>query len=788
MRTSLFSITSPLLVLLATGCGGSDADAPKNYSAEIRRTSYGIPHIQAKDEAGLGYGVGYAHAQDNFCFLAEQFITLRGERSRYFGPDTNPGVNSPGNENSDFFYKLYNDDATVRKAWSAQIPEVKALLSGFAVGFNRYIEDTGRANLPQACRGAEWIPKVDELDMIRVARYFGGMMGIQQFIPMIAAAQPPSASGSMRSSSQRQAGASARLEQLVAEHAERRAGSNAVALGRDATDNRKGLLLGNAHLSWSGPQRLQQLHVTIPGKIDAMGATLPGFPVVTFGFTRQFAWTHTASSSAHATIYRMQLDPLDPTRYLVDGQSKRMEKRSVSIKVRGADGQETTRTHDFYRTEFGIVLSDSEAFPWTATEAYAFRDVNDENYRGIEHWYEINRANSMQDMKAAMLRVMGSPWANTMAADAHGDTLFMGVMPTPNLTSAQVTQCSLPGFESLRYLGTWVLNGTAACRWNDDPAAPQPGIFASANLPVLSRTDYVQNSNDSAWLSNPTAPLTGYSPVISQEGVEQSVRTRMGITQLEDRLSGLDGLPGKSMSAERLQSLVLRNHAHLADLVMDDLLSLCPGGSHAGTGNAGDLAEACTGLAAWNRKADLDAGVGYGYFEQLASSLQTIPQAWRVPFDPANPARTPRGLKADDPAVRDALRSAMATAVATVRGRGWKPGMTWGQMQFATRGNRSIPIHGGSGFLGIYNVIMSDPAAGTKREVQFGTSYLQVVGFGAGGPEAKAVLSYSESSDPASPHFSDQTELFSRKQWVTLPFSEAQVSADAKPGALKISE
>ena len=41
------------------------------------------------------------------------------------------------------------------------------------------------------------------------------------------------------------------------------------------------------------------------------------------------------------------------------------------------------------------------------------------------------------------------------------------------------------------------------------------------------------------------------------------------------------------------------------------------------------------------------------------------------------------------------------------------------------------------------------------------------------------MLTYSESDNPASPHYADQTELFSHKQWVTAYFSPAQVTAHA---------
>lgn len=784
-RLSLAFFTATAATLFNTGCGGGDGDPA--YSAEIRHTTYGIPHVQAKDEGGLGYGVGYAEAQDNACALAEHFVTLRGDRSRYFGPDASDSEGTLTNEGSDFFYRFRNDDAVLRQAWSAQGPAVQALLKGFAAGFNRYLEDTGPAQLPAACRNAEWLPRIDELDMMRLVRYYGGVTGVEfpLFKSLLVQAQPPSAAGA----SPGRPALSLSLPRLDAAGAIRRSGSNAVALGRDATDNGQGLLLGNPHLPWSGPLRMHQLHVTIPGRIDAMGATFPGLPLVAIGFTRQFAWSHTVSSAMHSTIYRLQLDPADPTRYLVDGRSKPMVKRSIGITVREPDGHLTTRTHDFYGTEFGTVLSHPQALPWTAGGAYAFRDVNDDNTRIVEQWYAMNRATTLQELKAAVLRVVGNPWNNSIAADAQGNTVFMDVLPVPNLTAAQVAQCTVPGFESLSLAGTLVLQGnTADCHWNDDPAAPQRGIFAGSALPVLSRMDYVQNSNDSAWLSNPAEPLTGYSPVVSQEGVPQSMRTRIGIVQLQARLAGTDGAPGRTMSMAQLQALVLGNRAHLADLVMDDLLSLCPGGTHASASPTADLVEACIQMAAWNRRADVDAGVGYGYFEQWAVGLADQPQAWRLPFDPADPVHTPRGLKVDDPAIAEALRTAMASAVDTVRARGWVAGMQWGQLQFAMRGQRRIPIHGGDERLGIYNVIDSDADAGTQREVTDGTSYLQVVGFDAEGPRARALLSYSQSADPASAHFADQTELFSRKQWVDLPFTDTQIRADAQLTILKISE
>ena len=38
------------------------------------------------------------------------------------------------------------------------------------------------------------------------------------------------------------------------------------ALGREATDNGTGMLLGNPHFPWDGSERFYQAQLTIPGK------------------------------------------------------------------------------------------------------------------------------------------------------------------------------------------------------------------------------------------------------------------------------------------------------------------------------------------------------------------------------------------------------------------------------------------------------------------------------------------------------------------------------------------
>jgi acyl-homoserine-lactone acylase len=71
----------------------------------------------------------------------------------------------------------------------------------------------------------------------------------------------------------------AKAFELAAAHQQRFTldrGSNAVAVGRDRSFNGRGMLLANPHFPWIGGMRFYEMHLTIPGQLDVMGAALPG--------------------------------------------------------------------------------------------------------------------------------------------------------------------------------------------------------------------------------------------------------------------------------------------------------------------------------------------------------------------------------------------------------------------------------------------------------------------------------------------------------------------------------
>lgn len=765
---------------LAIGTGASALAA--EFEAEVRRTSYGVAHVKAADEKGIGYGVGYAYAKDNFCMLAEDVLTVNGERSKYLGPDATVDLDGSGNVArnlaADFHYRVVNDAPLVRAAWERQPLEIKHLLLGYAAGVNRYLRETGVANLPQACRGKPWVRPITELDPVRMIRRFALAGGSEYFVEAEYAAQPPAAGAAERPGyTPAPPGFWRKMLRRDAALA-----SNGVALVREATASGKGMLLANPHFPWTSPYRFWLLQLTIPGKVDAIGSSLSGLPVVNIGHNGRVAWTHTVNTSAHFTLFKLELDRSDPTRYVFDGVSRAMRYRDVTVETGG--GASVTRR--VWSTHEGPLVVLPGLLEWTARTAYAMRDANADNPRMFEQWWAYDKSRSLAEYKAALESIMGVPWVHSIAVDAAGRAYYGDITVVPKVDADKQAACVPLPFRPLAADGLFVLDGSrGACAWGDSPGTPQPGIFAAAELPSLERSDWVQNSNDSAWLTNPAQAITGYPDIVSVAGTEQGGRTRIGIEQIRRRVAGTDGLPGRKFTLAQLQQLAFSNRSLYASVLLEDLLAVCAAGTSAPSG--ADIAQPCATLAGWSGTADASA-IGWPLFHAWREAMDASGvRYWRVPFVAAAPVGTPRGLKKDDPAVAGAAREALATAVARLAEQGLDWTLPWGNVQVAVRGNERIPIHGGDGS-DIYNAIYNRPASTGVFNVDYGSSHVMTTSFETDPPIAQGWLTYSQSTNPASPHYADMTRLFSAKTWHTFPYTEAQIRADPNYSTLTIRE
>ncbi|WP_260610630.1 penicillin acylase family protein [Streptomyces sp. WAC06614] len=777
---------APQAAAAPDGSGGSGERASDGrLSAVVRYTEYGIPHILAGDYAGLGFGTGWAQAADQVCVLADGFATVRGERSRWFGPDAAPDgslSSAATNLSSDLYFRGVQDSGTVERLLAAPAPagpssQVRELMRGWAAGWNAWLRQN-RITDP-ACKDAGWVGPVTELDVARRGFAISVLGGQGRAVDGITAARPPGPTAAPPSAGDTPPGDLAAAAEAAREFFDTGRydrGSNAVAFSGATSATGSGLLLGNPHYPWQGGRRFWQSQQTIPGEIDVSGGSLLGTTAVNIGFNDRVAWSHTVATGTPVALHQLTLDPADPTAYVVDGTAERMTARTVTVPG-PAGSAPVTRTQ--WWTRYGPVLTSlgpGLPLPWTTTTAYALGDPNAQNLRGTDTALALGKARSVAGIQQALAHTQGLPWVNTVAADAAGGTLFTQSQVLPRITDELAATCSTPlGRATYPASGLAVLDGSrSACAPGSDPDAVQPGVFGPARTPTLRDAPYAENSNDSAWLANADRPLTGYERVWGTVGTPRSLRTRGAVEDVAALAAR-----GRLTVAD-LQEQQFAHRVPAGDLAAADAARACaalPGGTAvAADGSVVDVSAACPVLAGWDRRADTGSrgALLFDRFWRRLTATTPVKDLWRVPFSAADPVRTPRDLNTSAPGVARAL----ADTVVELRTAGIPLDAPLGEHQFVVRGGQRLPIGGGTEALGVWNKIEApwNPAGGGYPQVTHGSSHIQAVGWdGSRCPVARTLLTYGQSADPASPHSADQTRLFSQERWVRARYCERDI-------------
>jgi acyl-homoserine-lactone acylase len=416
---------------------------------------------------------------------------------------------------------------------------------------------------------------------------------------------------------------------------------------------------------------------------------------------------------------------------------------------------------------------------WTGTTAFAIRDANADNLRSMNEWLAMGTSQNIAQLRAAQDTYQGIPFTNTIAVGSGGTAYFADASVVPHVTDAHAARCINTAEGKARYPDTFVLDGSrSACNWGSDPGAVQRGMFAPSHIPRLTRTDYVANSNKSPWLTNPAAPITGYPAIFGDTGTDRELRTRLGLDTIAQRLAGSDGLGAPGFTLRSLQATTVANRNYSAELGRGDVVAMCR--AHpvltASDGARVDVRAACDTVARWNGRADAGSR-GEALWEMFFDE-----SLWAVPFDPAHPLTTPNRIDADRPDVQRAFADAVRLLERNPAAR-------------SARRWDGITLPGCPAEKGCFNVIESTASLGPPpsqaspppgpqqrrpagKPVVFGSSFIMAVEMTPRGPRARTILTYSQSANPASPHYSDQTALFANKRWVTERFTKAEINAD----------
>lgn len=772
----------PVAAVAVPPTAAAEAVTGGGYAAVIRRTSYGVPHVLATSVGNVAFGQAWAYAEDRFCDLADQIVKVRSERSRWFGPGPD-GANLA----TDFAYQSLGLFDRARDQLTRLQPEERQVLGGYVQGFNAFLAATGAAHVPGWCAGQPWVGPISAVDVLAYQRDIALLASGGALLAPIAAATPPAGAAALPISPQLTVDGLARLTEHAA------MSSNGWALGADKSQTGRGMLVGNPHFPWEGELRFWESQLTVPGNLNVYGASLGGLPGVQIGFTDKVAWTHTIADGSRFTFYSVDLVPGTPTTYYVDGRPEPMTGKVVTVRVKQPNGTVLPVTRTMWSTRYGPVLDLSAIDPslgWSSGVAFTYRDANIDNDRLLRVWLNMARATDVQSLRASISRDQGIPWVNTIATDSAGNAWYTDSSPTPNLSPASIAEWAG------NPLG--LLNGSdSANTWVVAPGARSPGLVPFASQPQLLRRDYVFNANDSHWVPNAGAFLTGFTPLQGPEGTPLSIRGRQNVRLITGTgkfdLAGLGStiLSGDTFTAAELAAFVIRScRAQGTRPVVVD-------------GAPVDVSAACTVLGGWDRRFELASRGAVLWRETVGAVVAAHPDEdvlnsagplFGVPFNPADPARTPRGAPAD-PAP---LLQGLARATLRLRAVGLPLDVQLQSVQYTVKAGRRIPVPGSTENIGIANMAQYEPLPGSSLEpfvdpgtfvpgsdltdkgyvVNYGTSFLLTLAYTSSGPSARCILTFGESADPASPHYTDQTLLYSRKQLRDCRYSELSIATD----------
>lgn len=478
---------------------------------EIRRDTFGVPHILAEDEEAAGFAFGYAMAEDHAVELARRYLQARGEAARHFGP---------AHTDSDFAMRRLDNRAAARRALRDHGRRFRRWLEGFAAGINEYVA-AHRDTLPP------WMPAVEPSDPLAYGRMFG----------ILAALRPPPRLIEKYPSPLPPDGAPP-LEQPAAERVTDEPGSNALALAGSRTTSGKAILLGNPHLGWSS--LYWEAHVTVPGRLNFYGSTLVGIPALRAGFNDRLGYVQTNNGPDLEDIYALRLVSGAAEAFLHGGRTHRITRRTVAVDVLQADGALAVEQREYEETPLGPVIHRTD------TDLFVVRSVYLEWWRQYEGFFELMYADSLDDFRSRLTRGL-TVTSNYTYADVDGNILYVwnARLPRRRDVTADYT-LDVPG-------------DTDRLFWR--------GVHRLRDLPSLLNPPggYVQSANNPPWWTSLRDPLDPdpYPSYIERGDLSLRAQAVLG---------AVDGAP-PAVSPDDLVQMKFSSRMRAADLLLPDLFA-----------------------------------------------------------------------------------------------------------------------------------------------------------------------------------------------------------------------
>ena len=673
------------LFLFATTISFSQIN-PNN--TDIVRDKFGIPHVYAKTDAEVAYGLAWVNSEDDFKTIQEAYLAGNAMLSNHIGLKGAP---------ADFISQFIGSKSLIEEKIDEISKDYIKVVEGYAQGLNAY----AKAN-PDKVLYRKLFP-ITPKKMLMYSQ-------LQLFISNEGAYW---AGRILNNDTQDDY-----LDQNLT-------GSNVIAMNSAKTISGETFLAINTHQPLEGPTSWYEVHLNSEEGTNIIGTMYPGTPNVLIGVNEHLGWSHTVNYPDKTDVFKLKMK--NKRKYIVDGEEYELEKHKakISIKLLGIPIKINRR---YYKSIYGPTLKNKSGY-------YSIRTPTLFNVRALEQWWKMGKAKNFSEFYDAF-KMKQIPGFNVGYADKYDTIFYMSNGILPKRAEGYNWKGIVPG-------DTKETLWTEYHEIEDLPQVIQPksGFIYNANHSPFKSTSADENPSEK-----------DYSERMGYETYDNNRSTRLiELIESYDKVSYEDF---KDIKYDN--SFPSKFSYNFMDINLIDEIEL---------DNNHELFEIVNEIQNWNRKTDINS-IGAGLYGVLYYHLIY------------NYADQIRKLSSEDkPVSKEIILSAVSDIKPYLIEHFGKVKINLGEFQKLVRGDKELPIWG---LPDVITAMSSRPYKDGKHKVFAGESYIGLVRFTKDGPLFESVISFGNSDDPTSEHYTDQMEMYSKFQTKKMTFDKEEIYSQAK--------
>lgn len=733
----------------------------------LYRDEWGIPHVRASSVHDAFVAQGYAHAMDRFWQMDASRKQMEGRWAEWIGA---AGLQADG-----LARRLRAGAASIRD-YEALGADARAMVDAYTVGVNAYL---GTHPAPAEYDLLDCTPEPWEgWHCVAALRQRGYLMGSLWFklwrataLGIVGAENvtklryddgdaerlciPPGTDATRWIASLAELQEPIEALRLLETSADIDGGSNNWALAPSLTTTGRPIVAGDPHRVFELPGMYAQMQLSCD-EFDVIGLTIPGVPAFPhFAHNERVAWGVTHAMVDIHDLYVEQFDRADPSRYLHRDKWLQAATTTEEIKVRGG----AAASVEIVETMHGPVIAGDPAHGTAVTlKSVQFFDVD----RSLDCLLPMLRADSVDALFLAV-RGFGLIDHNLVAADTAGHIghVVRAVLPRRPPVNGWLP---VPG-----WTGEYEWDGIVPAEQMPRVDDPPRGFLATANNRVVTA---IPGTGDYF--------CTDASPPYRARRIEQLI-ARLGRAAPAD----MAAIHGDDLSAPaalfRSALADIEPASAAASVVRDEILGW---DAHMSPDSAG---AACYSRLRWalarivGRRSGLAAAASGGESAslQLPGGISAVSHLWWM---------LPRLLRSADLSLTGGCTWAelLAEALEEVAKQPEPPDVPWRQVHTAalthalTAAFRTTAVSlspAGAGVGGDNETVW---ATGCRAESGNAAVYGAIARyvFDVGDWDNCAwIVVGGASGDPASPHYVDQHEAWSKCELIPMLYDWTTIAA-----------